>query len=172
MSLKIHFISGLPRSGSTLLAAVLRQNPALHARVSTPLADLVERMSAHQGSLFISAEQRERMLRGIIESYYLERSQSRVIFDANLICCIRNPAWILDSLERAVRSNPSSTSVMFGHRVSNVYQRAEVVMKERFVSTGRRSMPSKAHQRRKHRANARFLESAEPPWSPISPRHV
>jgi sulfotransferase len=27
----LHFISGLPRSGSTLLAALLRQNPFLHA---------------------------------------------------------------------------------------------------------------------------------------------
>ncbi|MBU0835751.1 MAG: sulfotransferase, partial [Gammaproteobacteria bacterium] len=26
-----HFISGLPRSGSTLLAALLRQNPRFHA---------------------------------------------------------------------------------------------------------------------------------------------
>jgi hypothetical protein len=34
-------ISGLPRSGSTLLAAILRQNPCFHASVSTPLADLV-----------------------------------------------------------------------------------------------------------------------------------
>jgi hypothetical protein len=28
----IHFISGLPRSGSTLLAAILRQKPALSRR--------------------------------------------------------------------------------------------------------------------------------------------
>jgi sulfotransferase len=28
---KMHFISGLPRSGSTLLAGILRQNPQFHA---------------------------------------------------------------------------------------------------------------------------------------------
>jgi hypothetical protein len=31
----IHFISGLPRSGSTLLAAILRQNPHFHATISS-----------------------------------------------------------------------------------------------------------------------------------------
>ncbi|EUA91313.1 sulfotransferase [Mycobacterium ulcerans] len=36
----IHFISGLPRSGSTLLAALLRQNPRFQAGMSGPLAGL------------------------------------------------------------------------------------------------------------------------------------
>ena len=33
----IHFISGLPRSGSTLLAAILRQNPRFHAGMTSPV---------------------------------------------------------------------------------------------------------------------------------------
>jgi Sulfotransferase family len=36
----MHFISGLPRSGSTLLAALLRQNPRFEAGMSGPLAGL------------------------------------------------------------------------------------------------------------------------------------
>ena len=36
----IHFISGLPRSGSTLLAGILRQNPRFHAGMSSPVASL------------------------------------------------------------------------------------------------------------------------------------
>ena len=36
----IHFISGLPRSGSTLLAAILRQNPRFHAGMSSPVGHL------------------------------------------------------------------------------------------------------------------------------------
>lgn len=36
-----HFISGLPRSGSTLLSALLRQNPAVHAGMSGPVAGLL-----------------------------------------------------------------------------------------------------------------------------------
>ena len=42
MDKKYHFISGLPRSGSTLLAALLRQNPDFHASMSGPIAALFE----------------------------------------------------------------------------------------------------------------------------------
>ena len=35
---KLHFISGLPRSGSTLLAGILRQNPRFHAAMTGPVA--------------------------------------------------------------------------------------------------------------------------------------
>ena len=34
--LQYHFISGLPRSGSTLLSAILLQNPRFHAGMSSP----------------------------------------------------------------------------------------------------------------------------------------
>ena len=46
MSQKKHafnFISGLPRSGSTLTAAILRQNPRFHAGMSSPIAGLFDR---------------------------------------------------------------------------------------------------------------------------------
>jgi len=33
----IHFIAGLPRSGSTLLAGILRQNPRFHAAMTSPV---------------------------------------------------------------------------------------------------------------------------------------
>jgi sulfotransferase len=35
---RFHFISGRPRSGSTLLSAILSQNPRFNAGVSSPLA--------------------------------------------------------------------------------------------------------------------------------------
>jgi sulfotransferase len=41
----IHFISGLPRSGSTLLAAILRQN-RFHAGMSSPVASLFMALQA------------------------------------------------------------------------------------------------------------------------------
>ena len=37
---RFHFISGLPRSGSTLLAAILRQNPRFSAGMSSSLCPL------------------------------------------------------------------------------------------------------------------------------------
>ena len=36
----IHFISGLPRSGSTLLAGLLRQNPRFAAAMTGPVGGL------------------------------------------------------------------------------------------------------------------------------------
>ncbi|MEZ2280070.1 MAG: sulfotransferase [Microcoleus sp.] len=35
--MRSHFISGLPRSGSTLLAALLRQNPRFHSAMTSPI---------------------------------------------------------------------------------------------------------------------------------------
>ena len=44
MPQKAHFISGLPHSGSTLLAAILRQNPRFHASMTSPVGGLMDRM--------------------------------------------------------------------------------------------------------------------------------
>lgn len=38
---KIYFLSGLPRSGSTLLGSILSQHPELHATPTSPLAELL-----------------------------------------------------------------------------------------------------------------------------------
>jgi len=37
-----HFISGLPRAGSTLFSAILRQDPRIHAGMSSPVAVLFD----------------------------------------------------------------------------------------------------------------------------------
>jgi len=155
MPLKIHMISGLPRSGSTLLAAILRQNPCFHASISTPLADLVanliREMSAHEGGLLISSGQRERMVRALIGAYYSD-TNGRLVFDtsrrwcsmlpllselfpdARVICCVRSPAWIIDSVERAIHRNPLLASRMFGHEITNVYQRTEKMIKDFLIA--------------------------------------
>jgi sulfotransferase len=44
MQNRLHFISGLPRSGSTLLAALLRQNPRFTAGMSSPVYPLFRSM--------------------------------------------------------------------------------------------------------------------------------
>ena len=60
---RFHFISGLPRSGSTLLSAILSQNPCFHASMSGPLAGVFDAMLSelsdqNEFSLFISNDQR------------------------------------------------------------------------------------------------------------------
>jgi sulfotransferase len=146
---RFHFISGLPRSGSTLLAALLRQNPRFHARMSSPVARLFQLMMSgmsEEGANFISDEQRARVLLGLFESYYADAGRP-VIFDTNrtwtarlpalltlwpnarVICMVRNVAWIMDSIERLVRANPFARSRLFGDEAerANVYSRTEAL---------------------------------------------
>lgn len=71
----IHFIAGLPRSGSTLLCNILNQNPACWA---TPTSGLIEIVLAIRNqwenvSIFKAApnhQGKEAVLKGIIQNYY------------------------------------------------------------------------------------------------------
>lgn len=149
--MNIHFISGLPRAGSTLLAALLRQNPRFHAEMSSPVGQIFSAMqraisAQNEAACFIDDNDRERLLRVIIETYYKFRpwANNGVSFDtsrqwcsklplitqlfpdAKIICCVRDPAWCLDSLERLIRTNPLQTSGIFGYEPNNtVYSRCE-----------------------------------------------
>ncbi|PLZ02229.1 sulfotransferase [Burkholderia sp. WAC0059] len=151
MTRQMHFISGLPRSGSTLLAALLRQNPRFHADMSGPLAGLFgallgEMSGRNEFSLFISDEQRQRLLRGLFENYYGPEIGAPVIFDTNrtwcmrlrairqlfpqgkVIACVRDIAWIVDSIERLVQRNAFSPSTIFNYSTGGtVYTRANAV---------------------------------------------
>ncbi|HEY1980268.1 MAG TPA: hypothetical protein VGH13_09265 [Xanthobacteraceae bacterium] len=42
MQAAIHFISGLPRAGSTLLSAILRQNPHFRAGMTGLMGSLID----------------------------------------------------------------------------------------------------------------------------------
>lgn len=149
---RFHFISGLPRSGSTLLAALLRQNPRFHAGMTSPVGalftSLLSQFSA--GSEFgpvISDEQRQRLLAGLFTSYYAELQDKRVVFDTNrlwcakmpalmhlfprakVIACVRNVAWVMDSIERLYRANPYENTKLFSDDAerSTVYSRVETL---------------------------------------------
>ena len=148
----VHFISGLPRSGSTLLAAILKQNPRFHAGMTSPLGLLFTKIlnSLSTGSEFgpvVNDEQRRRLLKGLFSSYYADQDEKEVIIDTNrawcgrmniindlwpdarIICCVRNPAWIMDSIERLYRANPYETTKLFnddGERDS-VYSRTRAL---------------------------------------------
>ena len=120
--MKFPFISGLPRSGSTLSSALLRQNPRFHAGISSPVAGLMEGIISNvsagtEMASMVNGEQRARILRGLFENYYATHQQE-VIFDTNrcwtaqlpalmklhpeskVICLVRNVSWIMDSMER------------------------------------------------------------------------
>jgi sulfotransferase len=149
MQNRLHFISGLPRSGSTLLAALLRQNPHFSAGMSSPVyalfrAMLSETSARNEGSVFIDNDIRKRLLTAVFDAYYAEAAPETVIFDTNrgwttklpalvdlfpdakVICCVRNPAWILDSIESLVRRNAYELSGIFSFDSGGtVYSRVE-----------------------------------------------
>src|SRR5690554_2889934 len=92
-----HFISGLPRSGSTLLAALLQQNPRFHAGMTSPVGNLFSSLLNQfgAGSEFgpvITQGQRKQLLQGLFYNYYAEQSDSPVIFDTNRLWCSKLPA--------------------------------------------------------------------------------
>ncbi|MEC8482263.1 MAG: sulfotransferase [Pseudomonadota bacterium] len=145
----MHFITGLPRSGSTLLAALLRQNPRFHASMTSGLGSLVhgsmQIMSpGSETALTLEPKQREDILRGLFTNYYQSLTNRPVIFDTNrmwsarmpllaslfpeskVIACVRDLPWVIDSLERQVRNNPYHFTRLFGQQSQGtVYSRAE-----------------------------------------------
>jgi sulfotransferase len=147
-----HFISGLPRSGSTLLAALLTQNPRFHAGMTSPVgalfAGMLNQFSA--GSEFapvLDPPMRRRLLRGLFDNYYAEKADRATIFDTNrgwcarlpalldlfpetkVIACVRNVAWVMDSIERLYRANPYENTRLFAddNERNTVYSRVETL---------------------------------------------
>lgn len=96
MSQIVHFISGLPRSGSTLLAALLRQNPRFYANMSGPAANLFTALlgamsGANEFSLFLDDAQKRSILKGMFENYYSSLPDSKVVvFDTNRFVVFQN----------------------------------------------------------------------------------
>ena len=130
----LHFISGLPRSGSTLLAGILRQNPKFHAGMSSPVGALFNQLlnamgATHEHAIFIEEEQRQDVLRGLFDSYYRKIHPEKLVFDTNrlwcsrmaalaslfpeskVIACVRDPIWVIDSFERPLSARTHSWSL-------------------------------------------------------------
>ncbi len=149
---KLHFISGLPRSGSTLLSALLKQNPKFHASVTSPVSSLCsvlqQKMSGgSEFHVFFNDERRHKILKGVFDSYYADLPVGKVVFDTNrtwtgkaallgklyptsrIICCVRDVGWVIDSVERMLAKNPLELSRIFNFKTnSSVYARVEILM--------------------------------------------
>jgi sulfotransferase len=143
----LHFISGLPRSGSTLLAAILRQNPRFQAGMSSPVGSLFMAMQGamsnrNEAAVFIDQTQKRELLKGVFTNYYHAIHPEKLVFDTNrawcsklptlaqlypdakVVCCVRHVPWIMDSIERIIRENAFELSGIFGYEASNtVYTR-------------------------------------------------
>jgi hypothetical protein len=95
----IHFISGLPRAGSTLLAALLRQNPRFHAGMTSPVGTLfsalLRQMSQeNETAVFIDDDQRARLLSACFDAFYADIHPEKLAFDTNRMWTIKLPALV------------------------------------------------------------------------------
>lgn len=146
----MHFIAGLPRSGTTLLSTILKQNPNFTASISGPLARFVRAViqeSSSQGGYRFECppEKRKHLLYGLFDNYH--DTNHEVAFntnrgwglllptikdlypDAKLILCVRDLGWILDSFESLQRKTPYVFTSMFSQDENiNVYSRCETLL--------------------------------------------
>lgn len=119
---KLYFISGLPRTGSTLLSAILNQNPRFYSGPSSPVVKVMETIAATINDFdlfkaFPKVFQVESYIGDFIKYYYAEIHQE-VIFDKDrfwteeiplikhyfkiepkIICTVRNIAEIYTSIQ-------------------------------------------------------------------------
>jgi len=134
MSKKIHFISGLPRSGSTLLCNILAQNPKFHSTATSGILDILV-LNRNQWDIIlemramphIQAELKKgNVIKSILNGYF-EDVAEEVVFDksrgwlaylelansilgrpAKVLVPVRKIEDVLTSFEKLYRQNISS----------------------------------------------------------------
>lgn len=150
---KLHLITGLPRSGTTLLSTILKQNPRFEASISNPLARftkaIVQESTAQVGYKHeCPPERTKKVVQSVIDSYYSDCDKD-VVFNTNrgwglqlhtmkslypdlkVIMCVRDIGWILDSFEVLQRKNPFMFTSMFTpDENTNVYSRSMALLNQ------------------------------------------
>jgi sulfotransferase len=87
MTKTYHFMAGLPRSGSTLLSAILNQNPSIYSTAYSDvlellytLEDKIPTLQSYKAGLF--SKNYESLMRELVGSFYLPTDAS-VVIDKN-----------------------------------------------------------------------------------------
>ena len=148
---RFHFTTGLPRSGTTLLATILKQNPKFNASISGPLARFVRAIiteSSSQGGYRFECpeEKRKKIIENLFDTYcdaqgkevYFEMNRGWPLMihtlkdlypDSKMIMCVRDMVQVINSFEWLYRKQPYSFSTMFStDEATNVYTRAESLL--------------------------------------------
>jgi len=124
---KIHYIGGLPRSGSTLLTNIINQNPKFQSTATSSLLDFLlqvrdnwQKLSGHE--YYPDGQDKWKVIRAILQNYH--NTDKEIIFDKNrgwsthiefmekatgrksrIIACVRNLEDICTSFEKLFRKN-------------------------------------------------------------------
>jgi len=144
-----YFISGLPRSGSTLLSSILSQNPKCYANITSavgPLVDSILQPDYSGTNRIVTAAHTKKLIKLAFDTVY-EDTPNEIIFDTNrmwagnidmlyssmpnvkIVCCVRSICDILNSFETIYRKDPYSRfSQVYGTQFANVYTRTDCLM--------------------------------------------
>jgi len=145
---QFYFISGLPRSGSTLLSAILKQNPDFYADISSPLEKLskgiIDTISSHETNFTLNKNSRKNLIYSVFNGYY-DHVDKPVIFDTSrewtkktnflkelfpytkILCCVRDIVSILNSFELIFSKN-CFYAVKILEKNQSVFERCDELM--------------------------------------------
>ena len=129
MEKTIHFVAGLPRSGSTLITNILKQNPKVHGESVSSLSSIFGSINASWSNMetnqeYNNTEAKVGVLKSVLQGYYshidspfvidkdrgwiplLPQVEATLDRKVKIIVCVRNPAEILTSFEKLRKENP------------------------------------------------------------------
>jgi len=132
MDKTFHFIAGLPRSGSTLLANILAQNPRFETTATSSILGILTNIREQWDPLFAATPDEQGkidVMRGILPSFY-KKSSRPVVFDkcrgwlamlemaelllerkAKVLVPVRDMRDILASFEKLWRKNTATNQI-------------------------------------------------------------
>jgi sulfotransferase len=172
----IHFISGLPRSGTTLLANILKQNPKIHSEAVSSLSSIFGSINVNWNNIEASQEYpnyqaKIGVLKSILQGYY-SHIDKPIVFDKDrswiylipvveeilqkqvkIIVCVRNPAEIVTSFEKLRRENP-----LFVTRADHELRDSNSIASRAFYYSGPEGPLGKAHQGLKDAITMGYLD--------------
>lgn len=151
-----YFISGLPRSGSTLLSAILRQNPDFYADISSPLEAItgcsIDIITGAESNLTVTENQRKNLLYAIFDGYY-QHIENPIIFDSSrswmkktnllqalfpytkILCPVRDIVSILNSFEVLLNKNCFYTKQINEKIFSdNIFRRSQEIFERSVIN--------------------------------------
>ena len=122
-------MAGLPRSGSTLITNILKQNPKVHGESVSSLSSIFGSINASWSSMetnqeYNNTEAKVGVLKSVLQGYYshidrpfvidkdrgwiplLPQVEATLDRKVKIIVCVRNPAEILTSFEKLRKENP------------------------------------------------------------------
>lgn len=127
------FVSGLPRSGSTLFKAILNQNPDIHAGAISPVLEVMYYTeqyfeNSEQALAYPKPPQQHKIISSVIDNYYsdidkpiiadccrawpnnVDRLQKYITKNPKILCPVRDVLEILASFIQMIHRNSNQLS--------------------------------------------------------------